>query len=205
MLRKILTICAAAAIASATLQATTAPVRAEGFFAKLIQGGKPRIKHHQAVIRNSDESPIPREIVRYDETVPAGTIIVETSERRLYYTLGHGLAMKYAVGVGREGFEWSGEHAITRKAEWPGWTPPAEMIVREARNGKVLPDYMPGGPNNPLGARALYIGETVYRIHGTNQPMTIGKAMSSGCIRMANNDIIDLYEQVEPGTRIIVR
>ncbi|MDP3896386.1 MAG: L,D-transpeptidase [Mesorhizobium sp.] len=152
----------------------------------------------------SDKSPIPRETVRFDGAHGAGTIIVNTTERRLYYTLGNGKAIRYGVGVGRDGFTWSGTHSVTRKAEWPGWTPPATMIRREAAKGRILPAYMPGGPNNPLGARALYIGSTIYRIHGTNQPWTIGQAMSSGCIRMANEDVQHLYEQAGVGTKVVV-
>jgi lipoprotein-anchoring transpeptidase ErfK/SrfK len=114
--------------------------------------------------------------------------------------------MAYGIGVGREGFTWQGKNKITRKAEWPGWTPPQVMRDRVKRQeGRVLPAYMPGGPDNPLGARAMYIGSTIYRIHGTNQPWTIGKAMSSGCIRMANEDVKHLYDQVKIGTRVVVR
>jgi lipoprotein-anchoring transpeptidase ErfK/SrfK len=180
-----------------------APAQAESAFAKFIQGGQPRVSHGHY---RSDKSPIPRRTVRYDASIPGGTIIIETSERRLYYTLGNGKAVQYAVGVGREGFEWAGTNKISRKAEWPGWTPPAEMRARVKReDGRVLPVYMPGGPDNPLGARAMYIGGSVYRIHGTNQPWTIGQAMSSGCIRMANEDVKHLYEQAGIGTRVIVR
>jgi lipoprotein-anchoring transpeptidase ErfK/SrfK len=117
-----------------------------------------------------------------------------------------GKATAYGIGVGRDGFTWQGKNRITRKAEWPGWTPPQVMRDRVKRQeGRVLPAYMPGGPDNPLGARAMYIGSTIYRIHGTNQPWTIGKAMSSGCIRMANEDVKHLYDQVKVGTRVIVR
>ncbi len=176
---------------------------AESAFARFIQGGQPRAKGGKFA---SDNSPIPRQTVRYDKSVPAGTIIIETGERRLYYTLGNGKAIKFAVGVGREGFEWAGTNRITRKAEWPGWTPPAEMRARVKREeGRILPVYQPGGPGNPLGARALYIGSSVYRIHGTNQPWTLGRAMSSGCIRMSNNDVKFLYDKVGIGTRVIVR
>ncbi len=133
-----------------------------------------------------------------------GSIIIRTPERALYYVLGDGKAIRYAVGVGREGFQWGGVSRVVRKAEWPGWTPPAEMIRREAKRGIRLPSYMPGGPNNPLGARALYIGGTLYRIHGTNAAHTIGSAMSSGCIRMMNHDVIDLYERVNLGARVYV-
>jgi lipoprotein-anchoring transpeptidase ErfK/SrfK len=175
---------------------------AEGLLARLIQGGQPRGADGHF---RSDYSPIPRKKVSYDPKVAAGTIIIETSERRLYFTLGDGKAMKYAVGVGREGFEWSGTDRISRKAEWPGWTPPAEMRAREAKKGHILPTFQEGGPNNPLGARAMYIGGRVYRIHGTNQPWTLGLAMSSGCIRMANDDVKHLYAQVDVGTKVIVR
>lgn len=146
-------------------------------------------------------SRIKREIVDYDTKLAKGTIIVETSERRLYFVLGDGKAMKYGVGVGRDGFRWSGTHRITRKAEWPGWTPPPAMRKRVPG----LPAYMPGGPNNPLGARALYIGSTIYRLHGTAEPWTIGQAVSSGCIRLTNDDIIDLYNRSKVGARVIVR
>lgn len=173
---------------------------AESGFAQFIRGGQPRVRHGRHA---SDKSPIPRETVRSD--IPANTILVDTSERRLYYGLGNGKALKYGVGVGRDGFTWQGRHSVTRKAEWPGWTPPKQMIAREARKGRKLPAYMEGGPDNPLGARALYIGSTLYRIHGTNQPWTIGQAMSSGCIRMANEDVIDLYNRVGVGTKVVVR
>ena len=145
-------------------------------------------------------SAIPRTTVRYDGKYKAGTIIVETAERRLYYVLPGGEAMKYGIGVGRDGFRWSGQHTITRKAEWPGWTPPAEM----RRRVPDLPAYMPGGPDNPLGARALYIGSTLYRLHGTSEPWTIGQAVSSGCIRLTNEDIIDLYDRVKVGSLVVV-
>jgi lipoprotein-anchoring transpeptidase ErfK/SrfK len=133
-----------------------------------------------------------------------GTIIVRTDERRLYYVLPGNRAIQYGVGVGREGFTWSGKDKVTRKAKWPEWRPPAVMIKREARRGKYLPDYMPGGPDNPLGARALYIGSTEYRIHGTSQPWSIGLAVSSGCIRMLNQEVIDLYDRVAVGSEVVV-
>lgn len=181
---------------------TVSTASAEGLFAKIIQGGQQRAQGGRFM---SDNSPIPRQTVSYNAKHPAGTIIIETSERRLYYTLGNGKAIKFAVGVGREGFEWSGTNRISRKAEWPGWTPPAEMRAREAKKGRILPVYQPGGPTNPLGARAMYIGGSIYRIHGTNQPWTLGLAMSSGCIRMANNDVKFLYDKVGIGTKVIVR
>jgi len=148
----------------------------------------------------SDKSPIRRETISFDTNHKAGTIIVNTKERRLYYVLGDGKAVKYGIGVGRPGFQWSGTHRVTRKAEWPGWTPPAAMRKRQPG----LPHYMPGGPNNPLGARAMYIGSTIYRIHGSNAPWSIGQAVSSGCIRLANEDVIDLYQRVKVGSKVVV-
>jgi len=153
-------------------------------------------KRHGRIYRR-----IPRETVSYDSKFRAGTIIVNTKQRRLYYILSAGRALKYAIGVGRPGFQWSGTHRITRKAEWPGWTPPPQMRKRQPG----LPRYMPGGPNNPLGARAMYIGSTIYRIHGSNEPWTMGRAVSSGCIRMTNEDVKHLYRQVKVGTRVVVK
>lgn len=145
-------------------------------------------------------SPIKKEVVEYSTKYKPGTIVVETSERRLYLVLPEGKALKYGIGVGRDGFRWAGQHRITRTAEWPGWTPPPAMRKRVPD----LPAYMPGGPNNPLGARALYIGSTLYRIHGTSEPWTIGQAVSSGCIRLTNDDITDLYERVKVGALVVV-
>ena len=149
-------------------------------------------------------SPIPREDVAYSGPYGADTIVVNTSERRLYYVYEKGKAMKYGIGVGREGFTWSGTDHVSRKAEWPGWTPPEVMIEREKAKGRILPAYMKGGIGNPLGARALYIGDRIYRIHGTAEPWTIGQAVSSGCIRLVNDDIIDLYNRVKVGTKVVV-
>ena len=149
-------------------------------------------------------TPIQRETISYDGPYAPNTIVVNTAERRLYLILEDGKALKYGIGVGRDGFTWSGQHRITRKAEWPGWTPPAVMIAREKAKGRILPAYMEGGPGNPLGARALYIGSTIYRIHGTSEPWTIGQAVSSGCIRLVNDDVIDLYERVGVGTKVVV-
>ncbi len=150
--------------------------------------------------KTSRGSAINREIVEYETKYKVGTIVVETSERRLYLVLDDGQALKYGIGVGRDGFRWQGQHNITRKAEWPGWTPPAAMRKRVPD----LPAYMPGGPDNPLGARALYIGSTLYRIHGTSEPWTIGQAVSSGCIRLTNEDVTDLYERVRVGAKVVV-
>ncbi len=146
------------------------------------------------------QSGIPRAVVSYETSLSAGSIVVETSERRAYFVLPDGKAMRYGIGVGRDGFRWTGQHRLTRKAEWPGWTPPAAMRRRQPG----LPAYMPGGPDNPLGARALYIGSTLYRLHGTSEPWTIGQAVSSGCIRLTNDDITDLYDRVRVGALIVV-
>jgi lipoprotein-anchoring transpeptidase ErfK/SrfK len=154
-----------------------------------------------AQARNKRGSAIKKEIVAYETKLKPGSIVVETGERRLYFVLADGKAIKYGIGVGRDGFTWSGQHRISRTAEWPGWTPPAAMRKRVPD----LPAYMPGGPNNPLGARALYIGSTLYRIHGTSEPWTIGQAVSSGCIRMTNEDVTDLYERVKVGALVVVR
>jgi len=141
-----------------------------------------------------------RQIVDYPSREAPGTIIVDTPHTYLYYILGGGKAIRYGIGVGREGFTWSGVKSITRKAEWPDWYPPAEMIHRQP----YLPRMVAGGPGNPLGARALYIGGTEYRIHGTNDPSTIGHHVSSGCIRMRNADIVDLFNRVSVGAKVIV-
>ena len=145
-------------------------------------------------------TPIQREVVSFEGSYAKGTIVVKTAERRLYLVLGEGKALKYGIGVGRPGFAWAGAHAVTRKAEWPGWTPPPEMRRRQPH----LPAYLAGGPENPLGARAMYIGSTYYRIHGSNEPWTIGQAVSSGCFRMTNEDVTDLYERVHVGARVVV-
>ncbi|MBL8905625.1 MAG: L,D-transpeptidase [Rhizobiales bacterium] len=142
--------------------------------------------------------------VDFKSDLSPGSILVRTRDRRLYYILPDGKAIEYAVGVGREGFTWSGRNKISRKAVWPDWRPPAEMIEREAANGHYIPDFMPGGPDNPLGARALYIGDTEFRIHGTAQPWTIGGAVSSGCIRMLNEEVIDLYDRARVGALVVV-
>jgi lipoprotein-anchoring transpeptidase ErfK/SrfK len=146
------------------------------------------------------QSPIAREIVPYSGPYKPGTILVSTGERRLYFVLPDGQAVKYGVGVGRPGFEWAGTKTISRKAEWPEWTPPAQMLRRRPD----LPRHMAGGIDNPLGARAMYLGSSLYRIHGSNEPDSIGQAVSSGCIRMTNDDITDLYERAKIGTRVIV-
>ena len=146
------------------------------------------------------QSSIPRETVAYNGPHAPGTIIISTTERRLYFVLPNRQAMKYGVGVGRPGFEWSGTKTVSFKKDWPDWTPPPQMLKRRPD----LPRHMKGGPENPLGARAMYLGSSLYRIHGSNEPDTIGQAVSSGCIRMTNEDVTDLYERVKVGTRVTV-
>ena len=141
-----------------------------------------------------------RQVVNYFSREAPGTIIIDTPNTYLYLVLGNGQAMRYGIGIGRDGFTWSGTQTITRKAEWPAWTPPPEMIARQP----YLPRHMAGGPGNPLGARAMYLGGTIYRIHGTNDPSTIGTRVSSGCLRLTNEDVTDLYSRVSVGTKVIV-
>lgn len=172
-----------------------------GWLQVLSQGGT----RQKAKRSDISQSPIARELVAISDDATPGTIIIDNSERRLYHVVGRGIAVKYAVSVGRKGFLWTGTNTVSRKAEWPTWVPPADMRIREARKGKVLPASMEGGIDNPLGSRALYLGSTIYRIHGTNQPLSIGKAMSSGCIRMANEDVEHLYANVRIGTTVVVR
>jgi lipoprotein-anchoring transpeptidase ErfK/SrfK len=141
-----------------------------------------------------------RQLVGYPTSAAAGTIIVDTAHTYLYYVLGNGQAIRYGIGVGRDGFAWSGSQSVTHMAEWPDWTPPKQMIARQP----YLPRFMAGGKGNPLGARAIYLGSTVYRIHGTNAPASIGTKISSGCIRLTNADVADLYSRVTVGTQVIV-
>jgi lipoprotein-anchoring transpeptidase ErfK/SrfK len=141
-----------------------------------------------------------RQVVNYYSREAPGTIIIDTPNTYLYLVLGNGQAMRYGIGIGRDGFTWSGTQTITRKAEWPAWTPPPQMIARQP----YLPRHMAGGPGNPLGARAMYLGGTIYRIHGTNAPETIGTRVSSGCLRLTNEDVKDLYSRVTVGTKVIV-
>ena len=163
--------------------------------------GKPRRSSSAGGMTNRSM----RKQVAWNETKYApGTLIVKTPERALYYVMGDGEAMRYSIGVGREGFQWSGNSRIVAKAEWPSWTPPQPMIEREAAKGHIIPPFMKGGPGNPLGARAMYIGGTIYRVHGTNAESSIGGAVSSGCIRMMNADVIDLYGRVKVGSPIYV-
>jgi lipoprotein-anchoring transpeptidase ErfK/SrfK len=147
------------------------------------------------------EGPYARQMVLYRSNEAPGTVIIHSGERFLYVLQGNGRALRYGIGVGREGFTWSGQVKVSRKAEWPDWRPPPDMLQRQP----YLPRFMAGGPGNPMGARALYLGSTVFRIHGTNQPETIGEAISSGCFRLANGDVVDLYERVPVGTKVIIR
>ncbi|MGE0523452.1 MAG: L,D-transpeptidase [Variibacter sp.] len=144
--------------------------------------------------------PIARQTVAIQTKEAPGTIIVNTAERRLYLVLGNGQALRYGIGVGRVGFTWAGVKHVSAKKEWPGWTPPAQMLKRRPD----LPRFMKGGIENPLGARAMYLGSTLYRIHGSNEPETIGQAVSSGCFRMTNQDVIDLYDRVKVGAKVII-
>ena len=160
-----------------------------------------RPRHALALRGNAQVNPVYlRQVVSYPTNERSGTLVVDTRSHYLYFVLGDGRALRYGIGVARSGFDWSGTHRVSRKAEWPSWTPPAEMRKRQPG----LPTYMEGGPNNPLGARALYLGSTLYRIHGTNEPWTIGGNVSSGCIRMTNEDVTDLYERVQLNTKVVV-
>jgi lipoprotein-anchoring transpeptidase ErfK/SrfK len=141
-----------------------------------------------------------RAVVAFDTSEAPGTVVIDTANTTLYYVLGQGRAIRYGVGVGREGFAWSGVQTVSRKAVWPDWYPPAEMIARQP----YLPRFVAGGPANPLGARAMYLGSSQYRIHGTNDPSTIGKFVSSGCIRLTNEDVADLFSRVDVGTKVVV-
>ncbi len=179
------------------------PVVRRGIFGDNSQVQQAAVRPNRAV-RSQIEPQFLPQMVAYDTNEKPGTIVIDTNNRFLYLVMEGGQAKRYGVGVGKPGFEWAGEHKVTRKAEWPRWVPPKEMITREAAKGHYLPASMEGGPENPLGARALYLGSTLYRIHGTNAPWTIGSAVSSGCIRMRNEDVTDLYERAGVGTKVIV-
>lgn len=192
-----------AAAACAVFLVTAAPASAQASFRKIpeptVEDVDPGVDH---TARDVDLPPeLRRQSVFYRTEYPPGTVIVNTADRFLYLVVGNNVALRYGVGVGRDGFQWGGIHKISRKAEWPDWTPPPEMIQRQP----YLPRWMAGGPGNPMGARALYIGSTIYRIHGTNAPETIGQAVSSGCFRLVNDDIVDLYTRVPIGTKVVVQ
>ncbi|UPK36854.1 L,D-transpeptidase [Bradyrhizobium sp. 186] len=184
---------AAPIAAIALLSATAGGAFAEEFDTRDIMGGGPNFFR-------GGSSPILRTTVTYTGTYAPGTIVVNTTERRLYLVLQNGQALRYGIGVGRDGFRWGGVHRITAKKEWPDWTPPSQMLARRPD----LPRHMKGGIENPLGARAIYLGSTLYRIHGSNEPETIGQAVSSGCFRMTNDDVSDLYGRVSVGTTVVV-
>ena len=173
------------------------PSNSGALFESVMRGPAPI---EESKIQTGRAGDLQRQVINYPTKFAAGTVIIDTAQTYLYYVLGGGKAIRYGVGVGREGFTWSGTQAVTRKAEWPDWTPPEDMIARQP----YLPRWMAGGQGNPLGARAIYLGSTMYRIHGTNMPATIGRKVSSGCIRMLNADVIDLYSRVEVGTKIVV-
>jgi lipoprotein-anchoring transpeptidase ErfK/SrfK len=170
--------------------------QAQGLDMRDIMGGGPNF-----FSRGGGASPIARATVSFAGNYAPGTIYINTAERRLYLVLGNGQALRYGIGVGRDGFRWGGTHRISAKKEWPGWTPPAQMLRRRPD----LPRHMPGGIENPLGSRAIYLGSTLYRIHGSNEPETIGQAVSSGCFRMTNEDVTDLYSRVSVGTTVVVK
>ena len=201
--------CLAAALAIGTFafsaSATAAPLPLFPFFLQPQTEMAPPLVavEPQDEERSATELParLKRQVVSYPTREAPGTIIIDTPNTYLYLVLGNGQAMRYGIGVGRDGFTWSGTQTITRKAEWPAWTPPPEMIARQP----YLPRHMAGGPGNPLGARAMYLGGTIYRIHGTNAPETIGTHVSSGCLRLTNEDVSDLYSRVNVGTKVIVK
>jgi lipoprotein-anchoring transpeptidase ErfK/SrfK len=185
-------------VAAVTVLAGAGHAQAQGFDLRDILGGGPNFRDGRL---GGGVSPIPRQTVNFAGGYAPGTIYINTAERRLYLVLGNGQAIRYGIGVGRDGFRWSGTHRITAKKEWPSWTPPAQMLRRRPD----LPRHMSGGIDNPLGARAMYLGSTLYRIHGSNEPETIGQAVSSGCFRMTNEDVTDLYSRVPVGATVIVR
>lgn len=192
-------------LAVAAIMGLTASSHAQGLQIMGSMGGSDDIA---MLVPQRDKSATPAsrelQIVSFTRDLKPGSILVKTSERKLYFVLPDGKAVQYPVGVGRDGFTWSGRNQVSRKAVWPDWRPPPVMVEREAKKGRFLPEMMPGGPKNPLGARALYIGSTEYRIHGTTQPWSIGRAVSSGCIRMLNTHVIDLYDRVRIGATVVV-
>ena len=194
---------AAVAVATTTLIAALAPqsASAQMYDEKqlMLTGGAPVGRQYSAF--SGYLSSVPKATVSYSGSHKPGTIVISTEERRLYYILDNGSAIRYGIGVGRVGFTWKGVRAVTQKREWPSWTPPAQMLKRRPD----LPRHMAGGTENPLGARAMYLGGTLYRIHGSNEPETIGQAVSSGCFRMTNEDVVDLYNRVKIGTKVVVQ
>jgi lipoprotein-anchoring transpeptidase ErfK/SrfK len=194
----------AAGVIAFSASATAAPLPLFPFFMTPPVQAAPQVQQAPQVDDDGVAVEIParlkRQMVSYATREAPGTVIIDTPNTYLYLVLGGGQAMRYGIGVGRDGFTWAGTQSITRKAEWPDWTPPPEMIARQP----YLPRQMAGGPGNPLGARAMYLGGTIYRIHGTNAPGTIGTRVSSGCIRLTNEDVADLYSRVNVGTKVVV-
>ena len=171
---------------------------------EILTGGAPRGRMpggFNDLFGGGSSSPVPRTTVNFSSAERPGTIVINTTERRLYLVLGNGQALRYGIGVGRVGFTWAGTTRVIAKKEWPDWTPPPQMLRRRPD----LPRFMKGGPENPLGARAMYLGSTLFRIHGSNEPETIGQAVSSGCFRMSNADVVDLYNRVRVGATVIVQ
>ena len=185
----------AALVATGAVFGAMGAVQAESFDTRELMGNFDRFNY------SGGASSIPRTTVAFNGNYAPGTIVVNTAERRLYLVQPNGQALRYGIGVGRDGFRWGGTHRITAKKEWPSWTPPAQMLKRRPD----LPRHMAGGIDNPLGARAMYLGSTLYRIHGSNEPETIGQAVSSGCFRMTNDDVTDLYSRVPVGTTVVVK
>jgi lipoprotein-anchoring transpeptidase ErfK/SrfK len=194
----------AAGVFAFSASATAAPLALFPFIMTPPVQAAPQVQQAPQVDEDGVAVEIParlrRQVVNYASREAPGTIIIDTPNTYLYLVMGNGQAMRYGIGVGRDGFTWSGVQSITKKAEWPDWTPPPEMIARQP----YLPRQMAGGPGNPLGARAMYLGGTIYRIHGTNAPGTIGTRVSSGCIRLTNEDVADLYSRVNVGTKVVV-
>jgi lipoprotein-anchoring transpeptidase ErfK/SrfK len=190
-------------VAAALIAVEARPAVAQGYEMdeqrQMLTGGAPRSRTYGFFGGWNDA--VSKTTVGYSGAEKPGTIIINTTERRLYYVLGDGRAMRYGIGVGRVGFTWKGVKTVTQKKEWPSWTPPPQMLKRRPD----LPRHMVGGVDNPLGARAMYLGSTLYRIHGSNEPETIGQAVSSGCFRMTNDDVVDLYDRVRIGTKVIVQ
>ncbi|HEY4985535.1 MAG TPA: L,D-transpeptidase [Bradyrhizobium sp.] len=190
MIRKVVLLTMSAGL----FAAAASPAKAQQMDTREVMGFGPQFF-------GTGSSPIPRTTVMYPSDYAPGTIVVNTAERRLYLVEPNGQALRYGIGVGRDGFRWGGTHRITAKKEWPSWTPPSQMLARRPD----LPRHMEGGIENPLGARAMYLGSTLYRIHGSNEPETIGQAVSSGCFRMTNDDVTDLYNRVNVGTVVVVK
>ena len=194
---------ATAVLPATLLVAAILPLAASAQFfderQQMLLGGAP-LSRQYSLFTGSD-NPVPKTTVSYAGRYKPGSIIVDTAERRLYFIVGDGTAIRYGIGVGRIGYTWKGVKTVTQKKEWPSWTPPREMLARRPD----LPRHMKGGIDNPLGARALYLGSTLYRIHGSNEPETIGQAVSSGCFRMTNDDVVDLYNRVRVGATVVVQ